>query len=290
MAMRWAAPNRFRADSAFVRSAFALMSGTVASQAILFLFSPVLSRIFGPGDFGDLANYNAWVAALALLSNLRYEHAMFVVPGRAGMNRIIGLALSLSVIAFVVFSIIAAAIYLFGPTTGYLGEIRRIVLFIPFGTLPAVLTSVLNQFNTRRGGFKTVAGISLLQVVCTLFVQLPLGISRTPNALVIGALVGAVIAAAVFVGLHFRRNSLLHVRREMTFPRLRAAAIEYVNFPRYTLASDALGIVVQQFVPVFLTGLLVQWPRVCTHSRRASFVCSARRCHIARRGAAQRSR
>src|SRR2546422_4559725 len=45
---------------------FRSISGTVFSQAILFLFSPLLSRIFSRTDFGHLANYNAWVSILAL--------------------------------------------------------------------------------------------------------------------------------------------------------------------------------------------------------------------------------
>jgi O-antigen/teichoic acid export membrane protein len=41
----------------------------------------------------------------------------------------------------------------------------------------------------------------------------------------------------------------------MTFARLREAAREHANFPKYTLAADAIAIVIQQFVPVFLTGM-----------------------------------
>src|SRR2546422_11174015 len=61
-----AAANRAAEQSALLKNSLALISGTVFSQAILFLFSPLLSRIFSRTDFGHLANYNAWVSILAL--------------------------------------------------------------------------------------------------------------------------------------------------------------------------------------------------------------------------------
>ena len=251
----WSAPDSLRAEGSFLRSALALISGTVASQAILFLFSPLLSRIFDPADFGNLANYNAWVAILSMLSNLRYEHAMIVVSGRAGMNRVIALAIALSTVAFLAYGVIAGGIYLAAPATGYLGEIRGIVVFIALGTLPTVISSLLIQFNIRKGGFKTIAVVSLIQVICTLAVQVLLGVFHVENALVAGAFIGTVVACTIFLAIHLRRNSLHHIRREMSFSRLQATASEHVNFPRYTLATDAINIVVQQFVPVFLTGM-----------------------------------
>ena len=254
--MRWsAALKRVIHDGSLASSFLALISGTVASQAILFLFSPFLSRVFDPVDFGNLANYNAWVAVLGLISNLRYEHAMFVAPGRAGMNRVVALAIILSLISVFAYGLVAALIYAAGPTTGYLGEIRGIVVFIPLGILPAVISSPLIQFGVRKGNFRTLAAISLLQVACTLGVQIALGLLHIPNGLVIGALAGSMVACAFYVALHFRRNSVYHVRREMTFVRLAGTALEYVNFPRYTLPADVMGTVVQQFVPVLLTAM-----------------------------------
>lgn len=255
MGMRWSVSDVLRNERSFLRSALPLVSGTVASQAILFLFSPLLSRVFGPADFGDLANYNAWVAILAMLSNLRYEQAMFVVSGRAAMNRVMALAICLSGVAFVLYTLIAAAVYLAKPQTGYLAHIHGIVGFIPLGTLPAVLASALIQFNIRKGGFKTVASVSVFQVIATLVAQLLLGLLGVANGLVLGALFGSAMGCAVFFVTHFRRNSLRHVRREMTFARLREAAREHANFPKYTLASDTIVIVIQQFVPVLLTGM-----------------------------------
>jgi len=253
--MRWLASGALRTKGSFLRSALALVSGTVASQAILFVFSPLLARVFGPADFGDLANYNAWVAILAMLSNLRYEQAMAVATGRAAMNRVIALAVCLSGTAFAMYSIVAAAAYFVRPQSGYLAQIRGIVAFIPLGTLPAVIASLLIQFNIRKGSFKTLAAVSVFQVIATLAAQILLGLLGVRYGLVLGGLIGSATGCSALVFIHLQRNSVRHIRREMKFARLRSAAHEYANFPRYTLAADTIAIVVQQFVPVFLTGM-----------------------------------
>ena len=246
-------PNRDQ--SGFLRSTLALVSGTVASQGILFLFSPLLSRIFDPTDFSDLANYNAWVAMLSMLSNLRYEQAVIVAEGRAAVNRVMALALTLSLGAFVAYALAATAIQLTAPVTGYLAEIRGFVWLIALGTLPTVVTSLLMQLTIRHGNFKLIAGVSLFQVIVTLAAQVLLGVLDVSHGLVLGAFLGVIAACVCFLVRHFQRYSVRHVRREMTFDRLRATGRRFVNFPRYALGADAITVVVQQFVPVLLTGL-----------------------------------
>lgn len=243
------------APGSFVRSATALVSGTLVSQAIVFLLSPFLSRIFTPADFGHLANYNAWVSVLALVSNARYEHAIIVARGRIAMNRVLALTLLLSAVGTLVIALAATAIVLADPQHGYLGEIKDVVLFMPPAVAATVVISALTQFAIRRGHFKRLAWLSVLQVGVTLVLQIVLGWARVPHGLVIGALGGALVGCTAFVIAHLRKNRVRHVTREMSAEQLRTVALEYVNFPRYSLPADGINVVIQQFVPVFLTAL-----------------------------------
>jgi O-antigen/teichoic acid export membrane protein len=246
---RWFGPGTF------VRSASTLVSGTVVSQAIVFALSPFLSRLFSPADFGHLANYNAWVSVLALVSNMRYEHAIIVARGRLAMNRVLALTLTLSALATVVFTLLAIAITVVDPQRGYLAEIKAFVAFIPPAVAATVVTSALTQFAIRRGHFRRIAWISVAQIGVTILFQISFGVAHIPSGLIVGALLGAFLGTVSFVVMHLAANRIRHVGREIRLDRLRSTALTFANFPRFTLPADAISIVIQQFVPVFLTAL-----------------------------------
>lgn len=242
-------------QSVFFKNILALISGTIVTQAILFLASPILSRIFGLEDFGNLANYTAWVSVLALFSNLRYEHAIIVAKGRESTGRVIALTAVLSLGSFFLYALIAAGIFFFYHGTGYLAHLRSVVLFIPIGTLSVCLSSLLIQFNVKTGQFKRLAAVTAAQVVFTLVPQVLLEALHIQHALILGTIGGSLVSGGVFAWLFVREEGVHDVRGAMRVGHLLATMREYRNFPRYTLGADAIAVVAQQFIPVFVLAL-----------------------------------
>lgn len=247
--------RRILGSSALFRNSITLISGTVATQAIVFAFSPILSRVFVSADFGYLANYNAWVAVLVLLSNFRYELAIIVAKGRERTNRVMVLTGLLSLTSVALYASIAVAIWYFYSGGGYLASLRPIVLLIPLGVLVNSFSSLFIQYNVKAGHFRLLATVAAVQVVATVVPQIALGLMRVPNGLILGNIVGFVFSGIVFARAFFRGHSFDELRREITPRRLRATAAAHVNFPRFMLGADAIGVGVQQFVPVFVLAL-----------------------------------
>jgi O-antigen/teichoic acid export membrane protein len=241
--------------NSLVRNSAALITGTVASQAILFLCSPLLSRTFSLSDFGNLANYNAWVTVLALLSCLRYEHAIIIARDRPAMNRVIALTGALCAASMLVYAVGAWIIYDFFSTAGYLARIRGFVLLIPVGILPLCVFSPLSQLNVRLGQFRRLATVATAQVVVTVTTQLSLGVIHIDGGLIVGAITGSMAAAVALGVLTLDRTLLRELRNELRFAELLKTAAEHVHFPRYTLTADAINVVAQQFVPVLILAL-----------------------------------
>lgn len=247
----WRAPLR----SGLFKNTLALISGTVVTQAIVFLASPILSRVFVPEDFGNLANFNAWVAVLTLLSNFRYEHAIIVARGRKNVSRVVALTSLLSLASVGVYLVLAVAFYLFYRGSGYLAHLKSIVLLIPIGTLAVCLTSILIQLNVKTGRFKRIASVTAVQIVFTLVPQIVLGRLGVEHALIIGTIVGYCFSGIVFAWFFVRDGSARRIPRGMRAVNLRATARQHLNFPRFTLPADAITIVSQQFIPVFVLAL-----------------------------------
>ena len=69
--------NRIK-QSSFASKLIGLVSGTIVSQAIPILLSPVFSRLYVPFEFGDFAIYLSVSAILSVVSTGRYSMAIMV--------------------------------------------------------------------------------------------------------------------------------------------------------------------------------------------------------------------
>ncbi|MEO6527837.1 MAG: oligosaccharide flippase family protein [Gemmatimonadaceae bacterium] len=243
------------ASSSFVKNSLALISGTVVTQAIVFLFSPILARIYGIEDFGNLANFNAWVTILALVSSLRYEHAIIVARGRDNTHRVIALTVVLSALSFVVYEVLALAVTGVGSRIEYVRQIRAFVPLIPIGVLFVCVSSLFTQLNFKSGHFRRLALVAAGQVVFTVVPQIVLGIVEVSHGLILGTIIGFAFSGMLLGALSLSPDMLRNIRQYASMPMLKATAREHVNFPRYTLGADAITVVSQQFIPVFLLAL-----------------------------------
>jgi len=244
--------NEARGNS-LIRSSLALMTGSIFAQVVFLLSSPVLTRVFGFADFGGLANYNAWVSILALLGCLRYEHAIIIARDEESTRRIILLAAALTLASSGIYAVFAAAIHSRPAEQGYLRDILGIVLLIPVGVLAANLSSILVQLSVRAGLFRRLAIIAGVQAVVGVTIQVTLGLLGVDNGLIIGALVGSALYAAILAGLLWRDGAFAGLRAVLTASNLRKTAWEYSSFPRYALGADALGLVTLSFTPVLIS-------------------------------------
>jgi O-antigen/teichoic acid export membrane protein len=233
----------------------ALISGTVVTQGIIFLASPLLSRIFSLVDFGNLANYNAWVAMLALVGTLRYEHAIIVANGRDATARVTSLTAVAALASIVLFLTAAVLIDRYYAGSGYLAQIRPITLFIPLGVISVCLSSPLVQLCVKNGRFRVVAIASSTQVLVAVAAQIGLGLAAVKHGLIIGTICGYFWAAIVLTYALRHDGVFGEAWRSLSVVNLRRTAAEFANFPRFTLPADAVGVVTQQFIPVFVLAL-----------------------------------
>jgi O-antigen/teichoic acid export membrane protein len=241
--------------SALFRNTVTVVSGTVASQAIVFLASPILSRVFHVADFGNLANYNAWVLFLTLLSNLRYEQAVLVARGREKTNHVMVLSAVLTFGSCLIYALLAFSIHSLYHGTGYVAALNRIILFIPLGALLMGTASLFTQHCVKTGSFKILALSVTTQAVFTVGSQTVLGLLDVPNALIIGAIVGFAVSVTLFGIFFFREHSVAELRIGLSARELARTATEHLNFPRFMLAADAISTGAPQFVPVFVLAL-----------------------------------
>lgn len=105
--------RRFAPKTDFTRAVTAVLGGSVLAQAIPIALSPLLTRLFDPGELGVLANYVACLSVLAVIVTGRLELAIMLPKRHTEAFALaigsIAVAVAMSMLVLVLYSIVSPA-------------------------------------------------------------------------------------------------------------------------------------------------------------------------------------
>ncbi len=166
----------------FLRSVAAVAGGTAAAQAIMILFSPITTRLYGPDAFGTLGAFNAAVAVLTPVATGAYSHAIALPAKDTVAFQIAAISLRIAFVLSIVFCLIvlffgyplATAVGL-GPVAGYTWLLA--IVFLVTG-----VEQVYVQWLVRRKQFRALGLIQAVHASGVGAANVTLGLLH-PNAL-----------------------------------------------------------------------------------------------------------
>ena len=227
----------FLPASKFSRAVAGLATGTLVSQAILLLISPVLTRLYSPGDFGAFSLYVALIAILGIIAGLRYEMALPVVK----QDEDVQVLVTVGSIIVLVFSCFCAMLVLFAwdwlETFVQLDGLRPYRMILPLGMASVGLFNIVTFWATREKLYSTQAYAKIYQGVAMAGVQLCSGIMSIGGiGLMAGDFAGRVIAV-VHVG---QRLIVSTVTSFKTLSMGQAVKVlhRYRHFPMYSAPAS----------------------------------------------------
>jgi O-antigen/teichoic acid export membrane protein len=225
-----------------VRSVALVAGGTALGQAALVLASPVLTRLYSPGDFGVLAVFTAVVSVLVGVTTLRYELA---IPLPEDDDTAVSL---LALCLFVVLGTSSlAGIVLFafgGQITEWTNvpELRPYLWLFPVSLFGAGLYLSFTAWGIRKGAFRQIARARASQGVVPAVIQLGLGFANVGAAgLLFGAAAGQIAGSEALAAPTWRESR--EALRRTTLQRLRRVASRYRRFPLF----GAPGVLLSSF-------------------------------------------
>lgn len=152
-------------QSRFARNVAIVASGTAGAQAIMMIFTPVITRLYGPEAFGVLGTFTAILAVIAPMAALSYPIAI-VLPRQD--QDAVGLG-KLSMAIALVTSLLAGLVLLLfkGPivSTFQLETIESFLLLIPLAMFFSAALAVMNQWVIRKKLFNIKARTAVLQAL-----------------------------------------------------------------------------------------------------------------------------
>lgn len=239
--------------SDFTRNILTLMTGAVIAQAIPFLASPILTRIYSPEDFGIFALYSAIVTSAVVVSSLRYELSIMLPRKDEDAQSLVFLSGLLTiVISLIVFILV---LIFKNPLVKYVDPDLKIFLWIvPIGLLFSGGFQIMNSFSTRNKLFKVTSGAKVSQSGVSIGSQVALKLLNFGSiGLIMGKVIGDLVSFLFLFAVNLKKNtlSLVNFNRE----RILENARRFKDFPKFQALSAFLNQLSQNLPALLLTFL-----------------------------------
>lgn len=182
--------------SEFVRHVLTLLTGTLASQVLMLILTPVLSRLYTPEDYGLFSIYSSILATLTVIAALRYDMAI-MLPKSDAEAKVLKRGVTQLIIAVSVISTIACLI--FGGLIAHAFNAPSLAPWLGLMGLSVFSLSeitALTYWLNRKKDYKTIGVNKVVMSVGTGLSQLVLALAKIGGigGLIIGSIFGQILA------------------------------------------------------------------------------------------------
>lgn len=223
--------------------------GNAASQAILVLTIPFITRMYSPESYAKWALYMSVVAIVGAVSTLRYELAIVLPKNSVDALNIFATACLLSLLtafltAFFLIIIKGYIVSLFAADN-FLSGIVGVSLLVALG---GVYQSTTHWF-TRQQSFGVLALLPFSSSVITCLSQIVLAIVGYGGfgGLVVGSILGMGMTTGMAIILFFYRERT-HFVASVSPRRMWLLAKKYRNYPCYITSYTLVGVVRERII------------------------------------------
>lgn len=233
----------------FFKNVFVVMSGTAIAQLIGFAFSPILSRLYGPEDFGAFGAFLSITMVFGAAATLNYGDTV-LLPKReedAAPLFLVSCVSSLGLGCLTLLFCLAASKQLLGLMG--LSELGPYIWFVPASVLLAGLTQALGSWCTRLKAFKNTSQAQVVRATVLCGAQTGCGAAGLGAVGLIGAGVVADVAAVGFLGWSALMRSGAALRFAWHRGRMLAQAREFREFALYGTPQNLMN-ALSQGLPV----------------------------------------
>ncbi len=234
----------------FARNVAVVLTGTAGAQAITMAFAPLLTRLYGPEEFGVLGIFMAVVAVVAPVAALSYPLAIVLPKNDSDAW---GLARLSLIIAGIVSALAAAVLLLFRePITSLSGlqAVSEFMMLTPVVMFLSTCLSVVTQWLIRKKRFGVTAKVSVAHAIVLNLAKVSTGLLApyATTLLTVTALGTALQAAMLFPAARQDRAQADSPRDR---PSLKELAKRHYDFALYR-SPQVLINALSQSLPVLL--------------------------------------
>ena len=230
-----------------------IAGGTAFAQFLTIIFTPLITRIYPPEQYGILTTYTAILSLLVISASFDYQKA---IPLAKNDTKAINL-LTLSMI-FLLFTTILITLILVFAGDFFLDLLDGKALssykyLIPVGIFFAGTYNIVLQWGFRNRDYRVITRTKFSQSITSNLTKLGLGLIKLgPIGLILGVIIGQSAGITSLASPIIKERKLIS---EIKFLKLKEVLIRYKKFPIYSAPSNYVYTAGNSLPVIFLTTL-----------------------------------
>jgi len=239
---------------AFAKNVTIVAGGTALTQLLVFLLSPIVTRLYSPEEFGVLSLYSAVLSMIAIAASLKYEWSIPIAESDEKVINIVALSFSILCITSILITSLLVIpekdiiIRIIGL------ELYPYRLFLPMGVLFTGLYNILLQIGYRDRAYKVIAKTKLSQVITGESVRIGFGFfSVGPIGLILGSIL-KISAGSISLIKNIIKIDKYRIC-DISWNQIKIIAKRYRDFPVFSAPSQILNTAGLNLPKIFLASL-----------------------------------
>jgi O-antigen/teichoic acid export membrane protein len=235
--------------SDFIKNVIKLTSGTVIAQILGILLIPIITRFYGPNEYGVFSLITSISSIIAGISCLAYYLSIMLPKEEEESANLVVLCISLVILTSVITGIV---FFIFSDWISNFLQVPMIsnyFIFLPIIIFLIGLSAPLNFWLSRRVRYGTIAASRVGNAISTKIISIIAGIiGPSPIGLIFGLIGGNIISNFIMVKSLKNESAIF---RKVTLKKMKKLAIIYKKFPLFTSWSSMINSISIQ-IPVFM--------------------------------------
>jgi lipopolysaccharide exporter len=236
-------------SNSFITNTLTLVSGSVISQAILVLISPLLSRLYSVEEFGVYALYLSILCIIVSFSTLKFDFAIIIPKDDTDAKGLFHLSILSSVffsfLTFIFFTVLQILdIQLFHTESSMI-----IIAFLSLAVLFQSILLSLRFWANRIQKYKYLMWFPVISSFTTITINILFALTgMTDTGLILGNVLGFIVAVIYLSTRTSPKKWILSV------DKLKLLFSKYSRFPKFQAPAILLFTISLQ-IPVILLSL-----------------------------------
>ncbi|WP_059173063.1 lipopolysaccharide biosynthesis protein [Bacillus sp. FJAT-27445] len=236
----------------FNRSVFIVLGGNVLSQGLIFASSPLLTRLYSPEVFGQLAVFISVVAMINVFTSMKYELALPVERDQQKFINLVVLCLSILAITTIIST---AAVLILGFFFFEKQFTEFLFWLLPLAFLGEGITAITNYYGIHKSKYKDLAFLKVNKALFMVGGQAGLYQLQSVG-MVVGDVMGRILG-----GFKLMLKMVMELRKSahlISWNEIKDVARKYRKFPLISSYSSFINSAGLQLAPILLSAMYSQ--------------------------------
>lgn len=243
-------------SSKFIKNVAIMATGAAGAQVITMLFSPIITRLYGPEAYGILGTFTALTRVIIPVAALTYPIAIVLPKNDRNAKGIIKLSLYISLFISILTLLFILIFNKIIVSTFNIDEIASFLYLIPLVIVFSSVMQVSEQWLIRTNQFSINAKVTFFQSLITNFLKVGIGIFY-PLAIILVILQATANGLKAFMMAIFIKKSNRKDVNDISEENLSVKQLskKHYDFPLYRAPEEFISSLSHNLPVVLLTSL-----------------------------------